>query len=551
MRVLTKVRSARRFLRWNDLLNHPKLRQGPLAWGIILLSICLFFIPFNLPGQTGESLGGYAALSLLPIVVAVLLRERQGALITFVLIACGTGFYNVVDYGLVWPSAVFPSWFIGNVSLLVLGLIAGQIRSMGNKLAAVHQQLTLAHEALQKQALTDPLTGLLNHRAIIQQMEKEGDRSRRFHRPFALLFFDGDRFKKVNDTYGHSVGDMVLCELGQRISSVLRGGDTIGRFGGEEFVVLLPETDAVQASLVAERIRASMAAHPVALSSVKGGINTTISVGIATYPADGERINELLEKADQAMYWAKRLGRNQVRTAPEAQRMSYTVVLDALAHDDERRDDAPGDKRNTERVHHAYYLSTIYSLMRMIEMRDRGISKHSHAVSDLATAIAQEMEMDHKAVLAVGAAALLHDIGKVAIPDALLYKAGPLSPSEQVMIQQHPELGAQILEISPFLQELMPAVRHHHERWDGKGYPDHLAGEHIPLAARIIGVAEAYDAMLQERPYQAGRSSEAAFAELLRCAGKQFDPTVVEAFAHVLPQQQAEADTSEVVEVAL
>jgi two-component system cell cycle response regulator len=529
-----------------NLLLCSKLQKGPLAWGIIGSFIILFFIPFALPGQTAMALGGYDALSLFPVLIAVLLRARLGAIVACFLLIGGTGLYNCIVFSFAWPTAELSGWLIGNLSLMVLGLVAGQIRFMSNKLLITHQKLVVALEAIQKQALTDPLTDLPNHRAMIEQLDKEWERTRRSHRPFSVIFFDGDRFKKVNDTYGHRVGDLVLCELGKRVGNVLRGGDTLGRFGGEEFVVLLPETDAIQADDAAERIRAAVAAFPLVPTAVDGGINMTISVGIATYPGDGETINALLDMADQAMYWAKRLGRNQIRTAAEARRANHRAMFDILTMPDEGRDETLADGLHIDRLQRAYYLGTIYSLMRMIEVRDTGMSRHSHAVSDLATAIAQQLGIESKSILALGTAALLHDIGKIAIPDALLYKVGPLTATERSLIQQHPELGVQILEISPFLQELIPAIRHHHERWDGTGYPDRLSGEDIPLEARIIGVAEAYDAMLVDRAYQVGRSPEEAVAEMQRCAGTQFDLKIVQAFRMVLANQQ-EQSTEEVV----
>jgi len=542
-----KTRLVTGHLLLQNRLMRSKLRTGPLAWGIIVSFVMLFFIPFAIPGETSAVLGGYAALSLLPVLIAVLLRARVGAIVACFLLMGGTGLYNFVAFGFVWPSAEVSGWLIGNLSLLIFGLVTGQIRSMSNKLAIAHQKLAVAHEAIQKQALTDPLTDLPNHRAMIEQLDKELERIRRSQRAFSLIFFDGDRFKKVNDTYGHLVGDLVLCELGKRVGNVLRGGDTLGRFGGEEFVVLLPETNAIQADDVAERIRAAVATFPFAPTAVDGGINMTISIGIATYPGDGETINALLDMADQAMYWAKRLGRNQNRTATEARRANHRAMFDVMTMPDDGRDETLADGLHTERLQRAYYLGTIYSLMRMIEVRDTGISRHSHAVSDLATAIAQQLGIEPKSILALGTAALLHDIGKIAIPDALLHNKGPLSSTERTLVQQHPELGEKILEISPFLQELLPAIRHHHERWDGAGYPDRLSGERIPLEARIIAVAEAYDAMLVDRAYQVGRSPGEALAELQRCAGTQFDPKIVQAFRMVLANQQEQEQSVEVV----
>jgi|GEM_PF-1529095 len=428
--------------------------------------------------------------------------------------------------------------------------IHGELRMNNNELHTTqhalqekNQALAEANRRLETLATKDPLTELPNHRALLECLEKETGRARRYGHPLSILFFDGDHFKRVNDTHGHSVGDAVLQELGRRVRDSLRGGDTIGRYGGEEFMVLLPETDTTQACEVAEHMRVAIAAHPLALGLVAGGINLTISIGVATFPTDGQVGSEVVDKADKAMYWAKRLGRNQFRTALEAERASQDNALAATIHNLERRDDLSLDGLSVEQSVRANQLATVQSLMGLLDSRDQGISAHSYQVSDLAAAIARELGMEQEAVFAVSTAGLLHDVGKIAIPDLLLQKAGTLSANEWALIKQHPELGAQILEVSPYLHHLMPAVGHHHENWDGTGYPDGLAGEHIPLAARIIRVSEAYWAMMTTRSYQARRSAASARAELRRCSATHFDPNVLEAALRVLLRNEEEAST--------
>ena len=415
------------------------------------------------------------------------------------------------------------------MSMVFVTFVAGHFRH-------VSHQLTLAQAELKKLALTDTLTQLPNHRAMVDQLEKELERAQRYGRPFSLLFFDADRFKHVNDTYGHGAGDAVLRQIGDRASSVLRGGDTLGRFGGEEFVLLLPETNADEARVVAERIRTIIADEPMALAELEGGLNTTVSVGVATYPDDGYEEQELLQQADQAMYLAKRLGRNQVRTALEAVRMSVDVEMMAFLQQEEQLEARERDDVTHERIREDYTIKIISSHMTLLERRDHAMSQHAYAVSDLATSIAQALRLEQFQVSRIGMAALLHDIGKIAIPDMLLQKSSQLAIQERALLKEHAELGAQILEGSPFLHDLIPAVHHHHEHWDGNGYPDQLAHEDIPLAARIIAVAEAYDAMVREYPYQTRRTSEGAMKELWRCAGTQFDPMVVQVFSTVLSE---------------
>lgn len=431
------------------------------------------------------------------------------------------------------------------LGLLMIGLIAGQMRSLAIRLKqayrvlqATHVELEQAHATIQKQALTDALTGLPNHRAVMEQLHKELERACRYRRPLSVLFFDADRFKRVNDTYGHAAGDAVLRQIGERAESVLRGGDTIGRFGGEEFVVLLPEANAEEAGSIAERIRVSVAAEPVATLQVEGGLAATISIGLSTYPLDGESEQILLSQADEAMYLAKRLGRNQVHTAEEVRQMNVDVELVALLQQAEQRDAAEREGRTPEQLREIYTQRFISSLMAIQQRRDERLSAHASAVSDSATAIARAWGLSQHDTVRIGTAAFLHDIGKIAVADRLLLKSTPLSPQEGTLLQEHTVIGAQILEANPFFYDLIPAVRSHHERWDGHGYPDHLAGEDIPLAARIIAVAEAYDAMQRDYPYQSVRSAQQALEELQNEAGSQFDPAIVNVFSTLLVEQQ-------------
>jgi diguanylate cyclase (GGDEF)-like protein/putative nucleotidyltransferase with HDIG domain len=439
-------------------------------------------------------------------------------------------------------AALKPGVYLGGAILIGLVLMRQllairETNRMRQEVQHKNQALGAANARLEALATTDPLTELPNHGALSERLEQEVARARRYGYPLSLLFFDADHFKRVNDTYGHGAGDVVLQELGSRVRSLLRAGDTIGRYGGEEFLLLLPETALEQACEIAERLRKAIATYPLATSVVKEGIPTTLSLGVASFPDDGMTGSEVVEQADQAMYWAKRLGRNQVRTAREAARLRGDEALAATVSQLERSTEPTADGVSLEQVVRAKQLNTIQSLMWLLDLRDRSIFTHSSEVSDLAGAIARHLGESDAEVFAITTAALLHDLGKIALPDGLLYKAGPLTPAERTLIQQHPALGAQILEVSPFLHALMPAVAHHHENWDGSGYPDRLRGEGIPRAACIIRVAEAYQAMTTDRPYQRRRSVESARAELLRCAGTHFDPVVVQATLRVLTSE--------------
>ncbi|MEO6887437.1 MAG: GGDEF domain-containing protein [Ktedonobacteraceae bacterium] len=238
-------------------------------------------------------------------------------------------------------------------SVLLAALLATPVVIGGGLLLFSSCWLLLAtyHSRVERVVLTDALTHLPNHRALMDRLEKEKEHAQRYGHPFSLLFFDADHFKRVNDTYGHSTGDVVLRELGSRVRSQLRGEAIVGRYGGEEFLVLLPETGLAEAYEVAERVRKAIAAHALATSAVNEGIPTTISMGIATFPDEGLTVGELVEKADQAMYWAKRLGRNQVRTAQEAERFSQDQSLAATISNLERHDDSASDELSQSGEH--------------------------------------------------------------------------------------------------------------------------------------------------------------------------------------------------------
>ena len=322
-----------------------RLQSDIAPWIVIFLLMTAFLLPYFFAREALLNLQVYNAVSIIPLFAGAYLRERRGVLVPWVIIFSTEQILIIMVYGTHWPRSIVIECEIGNLVGLGLGLMIASFFSINRRLDDAHSQLRKAHAALERQALIDALTGLPNRRAILLYLEQEIGRACRFGRPLTLVFFDGDCFKKVNDTYGHSVGDVVLFELGERASCVLRSGDTLGRLGGEEFIALLPETASREATPVAERLRAAIAAHPLASSEVEGGIPVTVSVGVASYPDDGATSNALLEQADLAMYCAKKWGRNQVRTASEAERLRLnSLPLSSLQSEKEE-----GPSQNDER----------------------------------------------------------------------------------------------------------------------------------------------------------------------------------------------------------
>ncbi len=414
----------------------------------------------------------------------------------------------------------FPALSLALTAAIVAALLTARQLLARRELVAVHSELKAAHDELAALATTDPLTGLPNHRALVSVIDQELERSTRFQRTCALLFVDIDYFKELNDGWGHVAGDAALNELGRTVRGALRTMDTLGRWGGEEFVVVLPEVSPADAMLTAERIRAAVAARPFAAT---GGTHLTVSIGAATFPADGTARSELLAAADRAMYAAKRLGRNQAFSSADP-------VVSAFGDSMEVSASTPDERA---------MMGAVDALAMLVEARDSGTAEHTRQVAKLAQRVAIALGCTPRQARDVFLAAKLHDIGKVAIADAILRKPGRLTPEEWAMMRLHPAIGADVVSRVGQLAELAPIIRSHHERYDGTGYPEGLKGEQIPLQARIIGVADALDAMITDRPYRPRMTIDEAREELRRRAGSQFDPDVVAATDRLLAQEAA------------
>ncbi len=409
----------------------------------------------------------------------------------------------------------------GTAVLFGLGVTVFIIRSINHLYQEIEEKnarLAENNTRLLTLSTTDPLTELPNHRALLATFKQELERAQRYSRPCSLLFLDLDHFKAFNDGYGHTAGDTVLREFADTLKTTIRSMDTVGRWGGEEFVVILPEATAEEALKIAEKIRKAVSFHSF---DINGGLHLTCSIGVACYPEHECEQDALISAADQAMYGAKHLGRNQVRLVSDP---AVTVLLNGEATEGGREEIA--------------LRGTVEALVSLVEERDRSLGHHSQQVSELAGKLARAIGMSQEEAQGVALAGLLHDIGKVAISDAILQKAGPLTGEEKAQMRKHSIVGAEVLNHIPSLRPLVPVIRTHHEWWDGRGYPDQLKAEEIPLAARLIGVADAYIVMITEQVYQHACSSAEALEELRHCAGTQFDPMAVEALCKLLQERQ-------------
>jgi diguanylate cyclase (GGDEF)-like protein len=360
----------------------------------------------------------------------------------------------------------------------------------------------------EQRARIDELTGLFNRRHFEERLKEEIARHSRYGSVFSMLLLDLDNFKTYNDIYGHPAGDILLSQIGKIIKGSMRSADQAFRYGGDEFAVILPQAAVDDAHVVAERVRVQ-----IARDMEQNEIAVTCSIGVASYPADGVISRELISVADTALYYAKRTGGNRVY-------LSSKILSEPL------------DNAGTYARHNG--LSAIYALVSTVEAKDPYTYGHSRKVNTYAVALAEAIGLSPDEVSRVSTAALLHDIGKIGVPDKVLNKKEKLNAEDWEAIKSHPRLGATIVGNIPNLVPCVSTILHHHERWDGSGYPEGLKGEQISIEARILAIADAFEAMSADRPYRPALCSEKVLEELRRGAGFQFDPKLVEPFIGII-----------------
>ncbi len=368
-------------------------------------------------------------------------------------------------------------------------------------------------------SLTDTLTLVGSRKLLEDKLQAEFARSQRYKRLFSIAIIDLDNFKTINDILGHGAGDEALKKLAECMKTQIRTTDILTRYGGDEFVILMPETNATNSVKLLERIR-----DKIQQLELMENLPMTISCGIAessSEPTDSSR--EVMRRADLALYEAKSSGRNCVKAWDKT--MSKALKNSDLENEKikklQRR--IAGLSEQAERI----FIQSIWGLVQALEAKDSYTKKHSENVMHYAVGIAKAMKIPSEQINIIRRAAMIHDIGKIGIPDAILSKPGKSTPRERHIIEQHPVIAVRILEKMTFLEHEIAIIKHHHEKWNGQGYPDGLSNSDIPIGALIMAVADTLDALTSSRPYHQVRSLDQAIEILVDSSGYDYAPKVV------------------------
>jgi diguanylate cyclase (GGDEF)-like protein len=394
-------------------------------------------------------------------------------------------------------------------------------------------RISQLQQSLRRAALTDGLTGLWNHAHFRELLDREFARTRRYGGEAALLMLDLDHFKAVNDTFGHEIGNQVLQAVARHLRAMVRDIDIVARYGGEEFTIICPETNLDDAVQLAERIRESIPAQTQQPQCP--GMTITVSIGVSgTSDPAVHTVRDLIDQADHALYLGKRGGRNQVVRSDTADRMPQVSGLE-LGEVDRLQKQVISLSMQAKDL----CLQSVWALVQALEARDPRTAWHSRNTTFYATRLAEAAGWSEQLRTAVANAAMLHDLGKIGVPDRVLQNPGELSEEEASILRQVPVLTCKILEPLRVFDTETLIIRHIREHFDGSGYPFGLTGSSIPIGSRLLSIAETFDALTSERPHRDKLSIDDALVQIEADAGKQFDPEFVELLARLVTTQRS------------
>ena len=403
------------------------------------------------------------------------------------------------------------------------------------KKALKTQELSLENKnliaRLKELSLKEPLTGLYNYRYLMERISSEFKRAKRYILPLSLLMLDIDYFKSINEVYGHQCGDAILKEFAHYLKKSARGNDIVVRYGGEEFVILMPDTSKEGTVNFGRRLLEKCKEHIFDCADKR--IKLKISIGVASFPEDGvNSFAGLFDAVDKALHEAKEGGGNML--------FPYSSISTKEIKDIMKDGGRPNIDKLKERLlkmknrANQILLESIYAFAKAVEARDHYTGRHSESMVSIVTDIGRKLRLSSGEIENLQHAAILHDLGKIGIPDNILLKRKKLSRREYEKIKMHPQIGAEIIRDIHILKDVLPMILYHHERYDGLGYSAGAKGKDIPLGARIVAIADVYQALVSNRPYRKACGKKEALKIIEEGSGSQFDPVIVDAFLQIM-----------------
>ncbi|MDI6711124.1 MAG: diguanylate cyclase [Bacillota bacterium] len=475
-------------------------------WDLVYIGIPFFFA-ITVISLTGGPHTSLKFMMAVPVFVAAVLRGRVLAVLT-----------GVVAGALIIGWSLSPD----NLDVLLPDILLVLLTlSLGWAFGGITDAEVAYAARLEEMADRDDLTGLYNHRGFRVRLHDAFEKAAMGQGPLTLILGDIDYFKLYNDSYGYQKGDEALARIGKIFADTVGDRGVAARYGGEEFGVILSGQTDGDGCRLAEELRRVVESNSFFGGNTQPSGRITMSFGVATYPVHGHDLKELVSHADHALYRAKFASKNRVEV--------YSSVLDTLY------EYLSQDERDA--------LNSIRTLVMVINAKDHYTFGHSERVADYAARLGKEVGVAEPAVRQLAYGAYLHDIGKVEIDRTVLNKQGPLSGEEWAIMRRHPVWGSELVEPIPFLHDLVPVIKYHHENYDGSGYPEGLKGEEIPIEARIVRIVDSFDAMVTERPYGIKRTPEEACREIEKGAGTLYDPELARVFVTMCPGDEDRAAT--------
>ena len=398
----------------------------------------------------------------------------------------------------------------------------------------LNRELVQSNARLKKLALKDTLTGLYNHQYLKEVIEAEFYRARRYGHPLSVIMLDIDYFKSINDVYGHDFGDLVLKQFSSYMKKMVRKYDTVIRFGGEEFIIISPSADRVRVQIMAQRILDAINIYN--FGNKEHVVKLKLSVAVSSYPdCNVVRGMDLINAVDKILSGVKAAGGNKVFSAFEIAKKKGAMPQGVESTD------VRFLKEKIEKLNRSGKQSLvefIFAFAKTIELKDHYTGEHVENTVRYSTELARRLRLTQDEIENIREASVLHDLGKIGVSDSILHKKSKLTKKEFDMIKRHPQIAADIIRPIQFMHDIIPLILYHHERWDGKGYPAGLKGEEIPIGARIISVADVYQALTSNRPYRKAFSKKEALKIIRKGAGTQFDPDIVNAFMQMITKEK-------------